>query len=703
MISLLIALLARPQAATVSLHVEVGRAEKAVAELAKASGIPMSVTEPVASEVVFLSVDNLPASTVMNSIARVTAAEWIKKGDGPYVLARSSAIVAKEERKEQDRKLSALSAWRDNLVKCLDIPYDEDSLKQLVLEESQGTYRLQHEKLPRQADEDLQKHLRDLQLADPMFRAMARCVQGLDLNSVASLAPGQTIVFAGKPNPVQFALPEGAIAACRSLAPEQLVWGRALRTQPLAEGQELESRFSTDQSLKDSDTVFPTLPWQRTVPFSQSPSNVLLTIACEGGDYFTFYFKMLSDQGKEILEFEPDGLWTRAQPDLADAEHPNLAAPSEETKALWKRWNTYGEGAKASIGKLKRFFDDPVHNDPLWMGNQEILSKIANLRQKSIIVCLPDEAEFLTDQNLEVDHYVQRFHLQSTELADRIEIAPSDFVRDWQTHADRRLMARCMNGGQNLGKIDLFDFVRLIASAGSEGDRNFATLFIQLPDPGFRTERATFEVPQPSAFTRLLASLSPDQLARIGRGETLFYSALSSQQRDFAEQIVYGIRVNITEEGEVMDPSYFISPTLELPDGLPANEGLSGSIGADKFAVLHNPTLGMSAPWFKVNLDYDGSREPFEYALHGQPHLETDQIAGTTVSFDSQRFITLKCELSPKHFIVGRFAAPLDRTAQKPTPLKEVSGKTREKLDKFFAPTGFDGTFQNSGQQAPPP
>ncbi|MBI5706858.1 MAG: hypothetical protein HZC36_07695 [Armatimonadetes bacterium] len=706
-IALCLACAAVEEAVTFSF--EVGRAEMAVAALAKETGLPMKTAGPVGTETVFLKVDGLSVQAVMDSLARTTAAEWSKKDDGTYVLARTQAIIRRETLRETDRRLTLLNSWRAKLVNCLRVPFDERTLLGIVKERAALEDNNEDQNRTEEQQQRTWDRIQELDRCDPVYRVLARCLQGLDLRPVATLPSQACLVYALHPNAVQKQLPPSAVDALRLLQPEQVAWGKALKTKPLKEGEDADSRFWTDHTIRffasnGPGSVFGARsdPWARTLPFEGNPTEVLLTVSGYSEDSFRFSVQVFGSKDQLIMSFDCDGASTFDKKEALfgakELEFPT-PAPSPETRALWARMKGSGESVKGAIKVLQRFLDDPERNEPLWLGNQEMLSTLADFNKRSVIACLPDDTRFDFDEALDLHDYFRSTDLRIAETDKLIELAPRRFASHWAHRASRAAMASCAMSYRTQGRIDLLTYVALVAPLGDSADRSFPGLFVQLIDPDYRSSYASFELPFQSNFVGLLSTLSSEQLGLLKGGQTIPYASLTPNQKELASRIVFGVRVNVEIEGSARRGLFQESPTEELPNGLLQGAGLSAEFGEDTIAVFHNPLDPRFDEFYSTNLK--NTRGPMMWS-GPPPRVPEGGMANATVTLHPQNFITLKCALSPGHFVVGHFAEPRRKATQAPVPINQLPDEVQKKLEatvKFLDGMG----ARWGGEHKPPP
>ena len=122
------------QEQSISLEVEVGRADRAVAKLAEVSGKALRTSKEVGSEIVFLSVQNRPIQEVMASLARVTSAEWVSEADGTITLTRTQPEKNRILKQDIEKRVAALDGWKAQLSGSLEQDFSPASLQKLMVE-----------------------------------------------------------------------------------------------------------------------------------------------------------------------------------------------------------------------------------------------------------------------------------------------------------------------------------------------------------------------------------------------------------------------------------------------------------------------------------------------------------------------------------------------------------------------------------------
>lgn len=161
-----------------------------VAELAKKSGLQMTVEGTAKSDIVFLSVKDMTVRVVAEKIAAATGSHWNDQG-GIYRLQRTAA----EERKQ----------WADDA-----------QLRKPDIEKAIATM-VQAVETTRQ-----QQNGRSTQMAGPGQKATAAILQLLPVDALAMMEPDQRLVFATKSTSMQKTLSGSALSTAKKFFAEEV-------------------------------------------------------------------------------------------------------------------------------------------------------------------------------------------------------------------------------------------------------------------------------------------------------------------------------------------------------------------------------------------------------------------------------------------------------------------------------------------------
>jgi len=280
-----------------------------------------------------------------------------------------------------------------------------------------------------------------------------------------------------------------------------------------------------------------------------------------------------------------------------------------------------------------------------------------------------------------------------------IEFRPRNFAFHWSHQASRKAMAECARVYKDTGKLDIVTYSKLVATCGPDGEGGYAPRFIQFADPNYRPDYASFRLPSQSALVEILAKLDPQQLKRLEKGETIPYEQLSPAVRALARRAVYGIRVNVEEEGALPQGIAEDEPTLELPNGLLERTGIAADMSEETIVCFHNGESEYDDVFYEADLAAGNVGE----WMGPPPRIPSTGMAATTFDIRTRKQITLKCELSPGHYIVGTFEEPLPAATKKPVPLKELAVDVQKQLKATIDFLGQIGHFGHGDDTSPPP
>lgn len=704
----------------VTLDVKVGSITTAVEELSRASGIPMKVVGPAINDTVFLHIQDRPTQEVMDQLAKAVHAEWTLGKDGTYVLTRSYKEFELTRTEAIQENIIELEQWRADLLKTLDVPFETSNLAQIMTEYRKITENDREESYdPRKEDEATKSRRKYLQDLNPMARAMARCIAKIDFKKLAITDGKFELKFASNANMSQTQLPAGYGSAMSNLPSEIKRWAAELAKHPekktakeIEEEKEFkesqgsnENEEEQEQSEEDKQRILDFLasegPWDRTKPLPKQPTTTLLTFSRSYGDSITCHLQMFDQAGNPLISYgdyvvAPRNFWKPDAPKL------NLdVRPSADTLALWTLYNQtdgYQEvkTPPESYKTLEPYFNNPLANDPLRIGNQEILTKIGNEKNKSVVACLPDELFQCYASNLSTEVFLNKpdGDVKAIESENWMTIQPTDFKDHWRHRTNREAMKAFSEEYRQNGKVEMNTFVKTLC--GEFGYSSDFTLhqFMKEVDPKANWNFA----PGEPAFHHLFLTLTDSQWARIAKGERIPYRELSEPQLQLISKIVYGdfrfgyVGGDAPNKLAAQDPSY------ELPDGLLSGGGLGGEIVYDDMVLAHDP---------KSKVEEERTEYPTNMCVRKERYVRQ---AGCGMGFATprsylfefrkQKRISLHVYLSANHYYVGDFEEALPRVKNgRRYRFDELSPEMAKRVDSCLHVRDFDDLDQGT----PPP
>lgn len=666
---------------------EVGATEFAVESLGKTTGIPMRAVGPASKETVFLHVENRPIREVMDELAKAIVAEWSVSSDGYWTLKRTEKQEAEAYAARFAKDVEQAEQWKKSVLKHLDQPFDSKSLDKIVKEYRQLDY---DSEMAQRKDEQLSDpdnaRLNNLQNQGPGERLLARCVKDLDVRQIAKAMREGHMVFSTEPNASQLPFPTDIRPALKLAYDEQMTWSDALvrnPARPLPPKEDDYDPTEPPETERDPWDRARMQSWERLLPYRQVPTHAVLKFSDR---YCTL--SAWSDDGIPILEsFE----WGFGVDDRLDDEYKFLLSfdedatkplevkPSSEWQALYEltkvdRENPEETEFKTPFSKsearriLQPYFDDPIHNDPLKIGNQEILSGLVKKERRSVIACLPDSMLQTRIQNRPVSRLLSKdekdqsnYKDVQTNISDQwVSITPRYRLSDWNQKMDRN-EARIFNQEyRSTGNVSLLTYLRASIGRNVENAEIQPQYFLNLQF----SKDVAWSIPQRANFRYLLLSLSDEQLLRLRQGQVIRYSQLTSGQFDLVKPLVLGEHVSMYAFNEPTANFAAIDPTMEMPKGVVNSGGIALEKVEDEFCGIHQEKdLGKQDVTL---LRLDQRKETYmSRALHCFTGGFIQVPETSFLDFRKQNRLTLKCYTAPDRYVSDDFIEAMPEGGQR--------------------------------------
>ena len=201
------------------------RLERLIPELSKASGVPMKYTLKTENDILVIDVKDVSIKALMDKMAEVDQAEWLKKPDGTYSFERSEA----QEKQALDAELTERSkAYGAEAQKLFEQTSGVEFTAKLAAEMDQTLTAWDIAKSKSGSNED--EGLPFTEGEHPMFkygpaaRALFRLAPLIDWRTVATMPTSSRIAFATKPNKNQIAFKGETVEIVEMLRTEQGLW-----------------------------------------------------------------------------------------------------------------------------------------------------------------------------------------------------------------------------------------------------------------------------------------------------------------------------------------------------------------------------------------------------------------------------------------------------------------------------------------------
>lgn len=627
----------------VSIDVPVGRVSKAVERLAQKTGVPMQVKGELGSEIVFLHIDQRPLKEVMEKLAGVTKGRWFLESKGRFVLERSVALVALEKQKQNQILLKSLQLWRKKQTEPLDLPYSPASISKFIKEKRPNP----PVSFPMSSE---------ISMFGPVGRAFARFLRSIDLSGLLDM-PEQSFrgFTTGKPSPeYEFRLNTSDVL--KHLVDEQKMWGRQLE---LSQGQsELDKAMLVDSpkpvciNLEDL--------FSKSLRFSREPKSTTVSFTREYNFYFVQFF--VRDADSNVIATATARISVPPPDGTPEGKAQNLGfdiKPSAELQALWKLPQSVNDNLPPSepFRLMAPYFDNPVENEPLSLGNQEVLSYIGTYFKKSVVACLPDNLLCIYPSSYSPSSFLsgQGTSIESKTTSNWIEFYPANFVTHLAKRVDRQLLELFVKQEKITSDAALRTYVAMANSY-------FGAYFASWSSPRLWKTHVKYEANDFVDFNRLFVSLSNSQLLRLQKGEIIPYRDLDSKQA-----LLFS---NLTKK-----PSQWIYSFTSSEPGDADEPGLGAETVEEANCYISNVQPKPGTIVVPLS-DRKETRFTGGHCPVGNPFPTKSSF----FEFRKHRRFTLRCYTSKKNYIAGDFWYPEEPGNGKRIAYSELSGKDLDRL-----------------------
>lgn len=485
------------------------------------------------NEPVCVAVRDVKLKDLLDRIADVTGAEWIK-GTRGLTLTPSVTKAREQNQLETAARKERLQKWFEATQAALSEPYDEETI---------GATLQQTRDLRRRAqagERGIYRKLLSVRKEAPIERALQRLVLALGVDTVSRLALDERVVYSMSPTAMQRPMPTSATEALQRLEKEVAAWLAAYQRLPADESDEPEwLREDLAERLKRGST------------------KVLLIIECAiAGDGLrpgvTAALHLYDSNGIRIGEAtdvlavsEADGAegpGLRNQPDPTDPDVPLTPETKELRDALEAKSRAPDDrsGDKAHAAIRERLLD-PVAFDPCSPGTTDFLFALADLKGLDVVACVPDYSLMMVQAPPGflklglLTWQLEHFGLLRLTMDQDWCLATSPFpVTERALRLDRKALrsylARTAKGPLSLDV--LADF-----AATTSWDRLFLTEM-------YRTEvlELTSGPDEPSCLLPFYGALAESQRQALKRGDHLVFGALTPLQQVKLHRAVFGPR-----------------------------------------------------------------------------------------------------------------------------------------------------------------
>jgi hypothetical protein len=660
------------QSGDITFDFPVGPLVGALKELSIQARTPCIASGVIANETVFLHVKKRPFIEVLSEIAKVTTGKW-SVASGIWTLTRDDQKVRAVRQAKANANLRELEAWRSVLITSLAPPFNPNrTVREFRAHQDQVGYG--HDLYYR--DVWLTPSARLNFYRDPAFRALARSIANIDLTQVANLEPYEQITFATDPNPSQTRLPVTAKKALSSLQAEQKLWSVALNKNPpkSSGGHEI----SDDTYVHKYGVNDLTWPWKRTEPYLGRPTKIILTFRRPYASLLYCELHLLTKEGKSVLRLQ-DTATIKPRPEVVGSNvgferklPPFDISTTPESKALWSHFSLKeifsGHRSKAkqeARSVLRNFAIDPVNQDPLWFGNQELLTMIST--NENVIACLPDVAFRNQPDGMSSEEFLRQGgdeKLSLTRKANWFEVTPLNRAELLKSKIDRAKLGAFVRNHVIAGEPNLIEFGRTFHCPVGFGQESSFYDFYSIFSDRYRW----YNTPSDPFAVELFCSISDRQWTTLMSGKNLRYRDLTARQLHCVEQHAFqprtqgyfGAILRFSEGGSPPNSLARFEPTTELSQGILGGTGLGCDIYSDDICISHSPNpdnkeAGEVLAEFDLSIAKEKEHDESGWIVDRFPQYVSKKA---TFEMRKRKRYVLKIFLSPGHYFPAEFTEP---------------------------------------------
>jgi hypothetical protein len=554
-----------------------------LANLSRQTGVRLFAPSPLDAEIVLVSVHGIPLETLMDALAAVMDAQWVKQPNGSYHLLRTPKL-ARERRAQDDAKI--LAELRRYLERPETRTLTEPLTEPIVWERLQAIRSFAQE-FTGQASfgspewkQAIFKVAELLYPLDPNERLMVRLARQLNLRRLLEIPVGERRVFSNLPG--RYLLPFG------------------FPVQPLLEQYRREATtvyhlWTHPTYGIDPERVASWLPpdYHRRWELPQTPfTRLYLIVSRRDPDEFGLK-AILADESLEHVVSSDSGLCSifdgDALPWASLSAAPPNGAPPSPVRIEWsdlshqfiKAYRALERGREATAFPEVL---DPSKVEPLSTIPSDVLRTYARRKSKSIVALVPDKlAWWITRHALQEYSTLEQCLIEfqgDIEVEERAEVLllkPRWSSYWWGQRLDRQAMDRWLQQVRQRGYLNLADRFALLKMY-EPIKRNAAVFFLCQKVVAPRESLPKFEWQ-----IGFLNSLTQRQIDRLRVGEPLTLAELSPAQRERLIHDIYHSEARLYTLASVKPEEYAARekigrlldrvnlPHVFYPDGLPPN------------------------------------------------------------------------------------------------------------------------------------
>jgi hypothetical protein len=583
-------------------------AARLVADLGKATGLNLDVSQQTGGEIVLVRVAETPVKDVMDRLAQVVDGEWVTEDTGVIRLVRPAANLNREISAERAERIAAMAKSVKEAV---------EGLKKAAA------------KPPANAQAQVQAGVSWPFGGSNLHKHIVQILSRLSPADLALAEDGGRVVFSSNPTRIQKPIPGNLEPIVAELVAEHNKAAEAAKKSNPDDDEEI------DEETKKWITLMKSFGFgQDPKPIEGRPAKLLLIVEEQefmGG--ITATLRLYDVNGKVATEGTTSihqSSWMQEAIDIATQKpKPAMAADdkaieySATTQEISRIFSSLMGGA--SRGKMSSELDAKLSRpdlfDPLSFGPSESLHAISRHKKLNLVANLPDESdsifELVTGGTQTVNTYLKSLE-ESKELVVSktggwLTVAPKRPVEARRKRTDRAALARLIAASKAKGTVGLDDIAQYALTSPSPMEASTAMQYLMLYAPNAMQMGMMGMVDWDTV--RLWGSLAPGQRDALASGGQISFGSLSPLQRDLMNRIMFGASANLKvakagekpQEPGFMDmivafmaakhADYRQEPTEIMPMGLPAAGYIAANIGKEPVgrAVSEDPMLAFTA------------------------------------------------------------------------------------------------------------
>ena len=599
--------------------------QSALDDISKQSGIRLGATDELASEPIILSINAATTKDTMDHIASAVGAEWQKKSDNEFLLARTGEMADKLAKDCADKREEIVKKAIARMTKELDDAQSPDEYAERTAKSLASYIKLSTQGKVKESD------FNAIEARMPARRALLRLLQLLPPSQIAQLTSGERIVLSTRPNVDQLQLPEGAQEVMESYAADQNRFAAAF-------AKEFPGPLTGDLGHSLQVAV---------ASLSQRPAKVLLIL--EGANIFmgspnVEFIAVKSDgtacgDAQDMLtEDKIEDTWAYSDAIAAKAAKLpdiSLSPASTAVDAACEANRHRMDDAPALADPALSLLTNPEQQDPLSFLVSDGFLALADEVKGNLVACPSDglfEINFLKSeqQSFKLPVFLDEIKQDGmvlTTYGDWTVASPFDILDADKARSQRELLGPCLREAAKNGTISIESAAKL---ATSEDAMRSADLTWEYGAFGRQYYPYTT---RDKLLLRFYSSLTPAQITFLAGGGQMHAGDLNKEQWDAFHDFVYrSNRMDVV--GKVDDEyedlgNYVLQRELTelLPNGIPGDATISMATG-EKDVLYVGTTFGSGNSLFADEAPLDWIAQTIAEDQEPGEHSETVQWIG---------------------------------------------------------------------------